>query len=1019
MRSYLGWAVTIGLTLFTVFGCGEDTTTGPQGSLRLVIQPEVLSLLVGQSDSLAAMTDQDGLYPDSVLWTSDDPGIAAVDGRGWVTGQSTGSTHVRAISASNPTQADSAVVSVTSGVTSVAVSAPGGILFAGTSMQLAAHLTAADGVGDGVEWGSLHPTIARVDSVGVVTGVSLGTTGIWARAAADSTVADTTDVQVVSGVASVRIAPEGPVLDVGECVQMVAFVTAEPAVSKEVAWTSSDPSVATVDSTGYVCAAAKGAAVIKATSVQDSTKFDYATVQVGDAAPAWITITSITDGERELPNSLIHGRIFINVQYDGGSHVVGRVCTSVDDAIEDCVDLLRAPAALGLQSEKMPTARESRLEIATDRYDPQDGTVAHQNGGHAIRALLYDDQDREIASYTMSTTFTNEDAFEGAIEASGSSATDPAGYGWSSGSVTVTALPIIYRPDSHVESVDIWFAGRELRATREGERFQAVFSDDPDLEANIAEAQWPEPGMDRGDTAPLAVASRCTDGNDGPGVFLNADDLGIRFDNLAPEAPAAFELVVPSTHGWINEEYRFADGFAEGGDVGVGLESFHFRVGLWNNDCEPPGGNDGVVAGGGDLAATSDTSTYCLTAVQEDALGNRRETCLGGCGAGRIAVGVDHEDPEISFATASVEDQQVFPAPPSATDQFAVVPVDHASGFDVLQPIFASLQRISQHPVRNLLDAPEGTAEWVPWGDAATIDAASGHSGYYVFSAYAQDHAGNRSPTIIRTVVVDTEAPSRGGISVNPSELSGGNEAVFEATARDSVDLVEGWMVLAYEHLPLTSGPFPIGEPFDSELTTSAVVTSEVSGFVRLIEIVAADDSVKARTLAELRACRPRSVDLVVADVAGARSTAPAEDILSHVDVPTGSLSFAEKSEGNFLTWKVETTPYRPQVHRDGDDTVPLRAEATGPAGGAFVAPFGSRVEFYYFDAAEGLWRLIGQATPQDPVVTPTEYTYPYSFMWDPPSSIPYGSVEIRALGIDALGDGLVSRSNDHIELVD
>src|SRR5205814_744035 len=118
-----------------------------------------------------------------------------------------------------------------------------------------------------VTWGTNSPTVATVGNSGLVTAVSAGSATITATSetkAGDATIT-VTAVPVASEIVSPAIAP----LRVGTTVQLTA--TPRDAVGtalpgRQVDWTSSAPSIATVNSAGLVTAVAPGSATITATS---------------------------------------------------------------------------------------------------------------------------------------------------------------------------------------------------------------------------------------------------------------------------------------------------------------------------------------------------------------------------------------------------------------------------------------------------------------------------------------------------------------------------------------------------------------------------------------------------------------------------------------------------------------------------------------------------------------------------------------------------------------------------------
>ncbi|HEX6747488.1 MAG TPA: DNA/RNA non-specific endonuclease [Longimicrobium sp.] len=143
----------------------------------------------------------------------------------------------------------------------------------GTSFTVTA--TAVDSVGKPAgttfKWASLNPEIATIDSItGRATGVSLGIATI--RATANNGVSGTAPLFVVNpgDVASISISVNDPA-KVPAGYTKPAFPTVRNTSNATVTgvplvWTSSDPSVATVDSLAYITGVAPGVAKIRATA---------------------------------------------------------------------------------------------------------------------------------------------------------------------------------------------------------------------------------------------------------------------------------------------------------------------------------------------------------------------------------------------------------------------------------------------------------------------------------------------------------------------------------------------------------------------------------------------------------------------------------------------------------------------------------------------------------------------------------------------------------------------------------
>ena len=139
----------------------------------------------------------------------------------------------------------------------------------GQTQQLAVTLLNQAGAtvsAGAVTWTSVEPTIATVSATGLVTMLTTGSTAIQA------TIGDVTGIaslQGVAGVASIAIAGLTRAVAVGEQVPL-SFRTLDGAgnalVARAVTWSSSAPTVATVNADGVIAGVAPGAAVVTATS---------------------------------------------------------------------------------------------------------------------------------------------------------------------------------------------------------------------------------------------------------------------------------------------------------------------------------------------------------------------------------------------------------------------------------------------------------------------------------------------------------------------------------------------------------------------------------------------------------------------------------------------------------------------------------------------------------------------------------------------------------------------------------
>ena len=237
----------------------------------MVITPSTATVAVGANVTLnAEVLDAAGktLTGIKVVWASADPSIATVSSSGVVTGVATGVVHIAASAVGK-----NAIAEVTvnpTPVASVRLTPPNQNLLVGQTVQLGAETLDADGnvlTGRPVEFTSSNAAVATVSNTGLVTALVPGSAIITAASEGKSAPSSITVSSVP--VASVAVTPTGSQIVVGQTTQLNAEprdASGQPLVGRAVSWSSSDPNVASVSSTGLVTAVAPGQATITATS---------------------------------------------------------------------------------------------------------------------------------------------------------------------------------------------------------------------------------------------------------------------------------------------------------------------------------------------------------------------------------------------------------------------------------------------------------------------------------------------------------------------------------------------------------------------------------------------------------------------------------------------------------------------------------------------------------------------------------------------------------------------------------
>ena len=235
----------------------------------VTVSPSSASLTVGQTTQLTATPkDANGnpLTGRTITWTSGNTAAATVNSSGLVTGASAGSA---TITATSEGQSGTSMITVTIvPVASVTVSPSSASLTVGQTTQLTATPKDANGnplTGRTITWTSGNTAVATVNTSGLVTGASAGSTTITATSGGQSGTSAIT-VTVVP-VASVTVAPASLGLTVGQTGQLGATVkdaNGNVLTGRTITWTSNNTGVATVNASGLVTAVAVGTAMVTA-----------------------------------------------------------------------------------------------------------------------------------------------------------------------------------------------------------------------------------------------------------------------------------------------------------------------------------------------------------------------------------------------------------------------------------------------------------------------------------------------------------------------------------------------------------------------------------------------------------------------------------------------------------------------------------------------------------------------------------------------------------------------------------
>lgn len=164
-------------------------------------------------------------------------------------------------------------------------------LTVGDSAQLNATVLPEEAVDKRITWESSTPAVATVGETGEVTALAAGSATITAKTAnGKQALCQVTVKEPMKEVQEITLNRDSLYLDIGDFAQLTAAVIPEDAADQTISWTSSDPSIASVDAQGKVTALCAGIASIIAQTANGT----QALCQVTVKEPPVIEVQEVT-----------------------------------------------------------------------------------------------------------------------------------------------------------------------------------------------------------------------------------------------------------------------------------------------------------------------------------------------------------------------------------------------------------------------------------------------------------------------------------------------------------------------------------------------------------------------------------------------------------------------------------------------------------------------------------------------------------------------------------------------------
>ncbi len=224
---------------------------------------DALELTEGETADLSAEVLPEEATDQKVFWLSSNPRVAAVDSSGTVTALREGTAEVTASAGGKKAVCTVAVRKKVIPVETVTISADSLALVKGKSVWLTARVSPENATYGQVEWTSSSSETVSVERNGKVTALSGGDAVVTASAGGKQA---SCHVHVDVPVKTIRL--DRTLLTMYEKEEAVLTATVSPAdaTDAEVSWTSTEPSVVEVSSSGHILALKAGTAKVRASA---------------------------------------------------------------------------------------------------------------------------------------------------------------------------------------------------------------------------------------------------------------------------------------------------------------------------------------------------------------------------------------------------------------------------------------------------------------------------------------------------------------------------------------------------------------------------------------------------------------------------------------------------------------------------------------------------------------------------------------------------------------------------------
>ena len=258
MKKILSFIFLVILTL-VVLGCGGNEDVKPTG---ITVSAASNVLLVGETLTLKVTVEPSDATDKAVTYESSNTSIASVSAAGVVKGNAAGEVVITVTSKADSSVKGSITLEVQAAEeilpTAISVWGDSNEVIIGYTTALYVTFTPSNVTARFVSWVSSDESIATVNSDGEVTGIKTGKVTITATSLSDASVTNSIELTVKEAIdiTDLEIKFEGDMVIGYEFA--IEATTTPSGGNKQLEWSSSDETIATINSNGKVTALATG-----------------------------------------------------------------------------------------------------------------------------------------------------------------------------------------------------------------------------------------------------------------------------------------------------------------------------------------------------------------------------------------------------------------------------------------------------------------------------------------------------------------------------------------------------------------------------------------------------------------------------------------------------------------------------------------------------------------------------------------------------------------------------------------